>query len=115
MPASSYPTEGVVMLYSILCGTQVYLAMLAAVGRLPRPGRVFLALRYATLACAFLWLALGTFQPPLIDLVEYRWLLRGSYVAYCLLALYQIGAYWREMQLARRRRLAVRPGVQDAV
>lgn len=92
---TTYPSENVVFLYALLVGTQVYLAWLAALGRLPRPGRISLTLRYLSLACAFLWLALGTLQPPALDLVTYRWLLRSSYIAYCLLCLYAILQYWR--------------------
>lgn len=97
MIPANYPAEGVVFLYSILFGTQIYLAWLCALGRLPRPGRVFLTLRYLSLALAFLLLALSTVQPPKLDLAEYRWLLRGSYVAYCLLCLFSILQYWREL------------------
>jgi hypothetical protein len=91
---TTYPSEGVVFLYALLFLTQTYWAWLAARGRLPVQGRISLTLRYASLALAFLWLALGTAQPPLLDLVHYRRLLRSSYIAYCLLCLYAILRYW---------------------
>lgn len=96
-----YPAEGIAWLYALLFGTQVYLAYLALMGMAPRLGRIATTLTYATLACAFLFLTLGTIQPPLLDLVQYRWLLRGSYVAYLLLSLYTLMRFW--VGLVRRR------------
>lgn len=81
---TTYPSENVVFLYSYLVITQGILTLFAFMGRLPQPGRILLTLRHASLAFAFLWLALGTVQPPVLDLVQYRWLLRGSYIAYAL-------------------------------
>jgi hypothetical protein len=99
---TTYPAENVVFLYALLFLTSAYWTFLAARGKLPAQGRISLTLRYASLACAFLFLALGTAQPPALDLVQYRWLLRGSYVAYCLMSLYAIGHYWLDMWRRRK-------------
>ena len=80
----NYPSENVYYLYAYLVIIQGILAGLSFIGRLRQPGRILLTLRHASLMFAFLWLALGTLQPPWLDLVQYRWLLRGSYVAYAL-------------------------------
>jgi len=94
------------LLYALLFFSQLYLAFLAAVGLLPQPGRILRTLRYVSLAATFLWFALGTVEPPLIDMAEQRWLLRGSYIAYLLLCLYSILAYWFGLFTQARRRLA---------
>ena len=103
MTATTYPAEGVVILYALLVGSQIYLVFLAALGYLPALGRITTTLTYATLACAFLLLALGTIQPPLIDLVRYRWMLRGSFTAYFLMSVYALGQYWLGLLRSRRR------------
>jgi hypothetical protein len=104
---AEYPREGQAVLYLVLCGTQVYLTLLAALGSLERPGPVALTLRYGSLALVFGLLALGSVQSPLIDLVDYRWWLRAGYTAYGLLCLYAICRYWRALlHLARQRRAA---------
>lgn len=101
-----YPREGQALLYGVLCGTQVYLLLLAALARLERPGTIALTLRYGALAAAFGLLTLGSMQSPLIDLINYRWLLRASYTAYGLLCLYAIFRYWRGLARAWRQRRA---------
>jgi hypothetical protein len=102
---AEYPREGQVWLYGVLFGTQVYLLLLAALVRLPRPGTIALTLRYGALALTFGLLMLGSRQSPLIDLVDYRWWLRASYTAYGLLCLYAIIQHWRALvQQVRQRR-----------
>ena len=48
-----YPREGQVWLYGVLFGTQVYLLLAAALGRLPQPGPIALTLRYGAALAAF--------------------------------------------------------------
>lgn len=87
---TTYPSENVVFLYAYLALSQAVLTVLSSLGQLPQPNRIVLTLRHASLMCAFLWLALGTMQPPALDLVAYRWLLRGSYIAYALVVTAQL-------------------------
>lgn len=99
-----YPREGQAILYGVLFGTQIYLMLLAALARLERPGTIALTLRYGALALAFGLLMLGSLQSPLIDLLNYRWLLRASYTGYGLLCLYAIGRYWYALASRTMRR-----------
>lgn len=91
---TEYPREGQAILYGVLFGTQVYLMLLAALVRLERPGTIALTLRYGSLALVFGLLMLGSLQSPLIDLVDYRWLLRAAFTGYGLMCLYAIGWHW---------------------
>jgi hypothetical protein len=89
-------------LYVLLFMSQLYLAILALLNRPAVVGHVARTLTYVTLTCAFGFLALGTVNPPLMDLVEYRWLLRGSYTAYFLLSVYALMRFWVRMWRTRR-------------
>jgi hypothetical protein len=89
-----YPREGVVILYALLCASQLYLALLWALGRFRPLGVVWNTLVYAVLCCVFLLTTLGTFQPPIINLVEQRWLLRAGYTGYLVLCMYAIMTHW---------------------
>jgi len=91
---TEYPREGVVLLYALLCATQLYLALLWAVGAFRPLGIVWNTLAYVVLGSVFALTTLGTFQPPLINLVEQRWLLRAGYSAYLVLCAYAILTHW---------------------
>ena len=91
---ADYPREGVVLLYALLCATQLYLALLWALGAFRPLGIVWNTLAYVTLGSVFALTTLGTFQPPLINLVEQRWLLRAGYSAYLVLCAYAILTHW---------------------
>jgi len=91
---AEYPREGVVILYALLCAAQVYLALLWAVGKFRPLGIVWNTLAYATLGAVFALTTLGTFQPPIINLMEQRWLLRAGYSAYLVLCAYAILTHW---------------------
>ena len=86
----AYPSEGAHLLYSFLLLTQVIIAFLVATGRLCRVSRIVATFERLTLVCYFTWIMLGTLQPPVLDLIQYRWLLRGSWGAYAVLSLYII-------------------------
>lgn len=87
---NTYPAEGVYVLYGALLIFQAIIAFLIATGRLCRVNRIVATFERVTLACYFLWIMLGTIQPPILDLVRYRWLPRGSWGAYAALSLYII-------------------------
>jgi hypothetical protein len=89
-----YPREGVVVLYFLLFTTQVYLALLWALGKFRPLGVVWNTLTYGVLAFVFGLTALGTFQPPFINLVDQRWLLRASYTGYLVLSVFAIVTHW---------------------
>ena len=91
---ADYPREGVVILYALLCAAQLYLALLWAVGKFRPLGLVWNTLTYVVLGCVFALTTLGTFQPPIIDLVDQRWLLRAGYSAYLILCSYAILTHW---------------------
>jgi hypothetical protein len=91
---AEYPREGVVILYALLCATQLYLALLWAVGKFRPLGVVWNTLAYVVLGSVFFLTTLGTFQPPIINLTEQRWLLRAGYSAYLVLCAYAILTHW---------------------
>jgi hypothetical protein len=91
---ADYPREGVVILYALLTATQLYLALLWVLGRLRPLGVVWNTLTYLVLAAAFGLTTLGTFNPPLVNLVEQRWLLRACYTAYLVLCVFAILTHW---------------------
>ena len=91
---ADYPREGVVILYALLWATQLYLALLWAVGKFRPLGVVWNTLAYVVLSCVFFLTMLGTFQPPIVNLVEQRWLLRAGYSAYLVLCAYAILTHW---------------------
>ena len=91
---SDYPREGVALLYLLLCASQIYLAILWAVGKFRPLGVVWSTLTYVVLGLAFGLTTLGTLNPPVIDLVEQRWLLRACYTSYLVLSLYAILSHW---------------------
>ena len=91
---AEYPREGVVILYALLCATQLYLALLWALGAFRPLGIVWNTLVYVVLALGFGLTALGTFNPPVVNLVEQRWLLRACYTGYLVLCTYAILTHW---------------------
>lgn len=91
---ADYPREGVVILYALLFVAQVYLALLWAAGKFRPLGIVWNTLIYGVLAAAFGLTMLGTFQPPLVNLVDQRWLLRACYTGYLVLCTYAILTHW---------------------
>lgn len=91
---ADYPREGVVILYALLLATNGYLALLWAAGRFRPLGIVWNTLTYTMLALAFGLTMLGTFEPPLVDLREQRWLLRACYTGYLVLCVYAILTHW---------------------
>jgi hypothetical protein len=91
---TDYPREGVVILYALLFVTQIYLALLWAVGKFRPLGIVWNTLTYGVLAAAFGLTMLGTFNPPVLNLVEQRWLLRACYTGYLVLCTYAILTHW---------------------
>jgi len=64
------------------------------VGKFRPLGVVWNTLAYVVLGCVFFLTMLGTFQPPIINLVEQRWLLRAGYSAYLVLCAYAILTHW---------------------
>ena len=91
---AEYPREGVVILYALLTATQIYLALLWALGRFRPLGIVWNTLTYVVLAAGFGLTTLGTFNPPLVNLVEQRWLLRACYTGYLVLCAFAILTHW---------------------
>jgi signal transduction histidine kinase len=91
---ADYPREGVVILYALLFATQIYLALLWALGKFRSLGIVWNTLTYSLLALTFGLTMLGTFEPPFINLLEQRWLLRAGYTGYLVLCIYAILTHW---------------------
>jgi hypothetical protein len=91
---ADYPREGVVILYALLLAANAYLALLWAAGKFRPLGIVWNTLTYCMLALAFGLTMLGTFEPPVVNLREQRWLLRACYTGYLVLCCYAILTHW---------------------
>jgi hypothetical protein len=95
--------DSVYLLYALLCGGTVYVAILRMFGRRPAHGRFELVIGYFGLACAFLFLALGRAHAFGIVHGQLAHFTRLSFAVYGLSLVAIIGRYWVTAYQARIR------------
>jgi uncharacterized protein YebE (UPF0316 family) len=88
------------VVYSILCASLIYVAILALFGRRILCNRGTMVLGSVSLALSFAMLALIT--SGVFDQLEHAAITRAGFVGYGISLLLTIGQYWRDAWQARR-------------